>query len=164
MDRNKSPTKSCRVESDQPSSDIYEFNSQEEFKRIELCLLSDDLDDNEDNTFGLFGVSSSDDEELGNYLDAEMSGRFNRRRYFDEIPDEILETIFSQLPLIDLLLNLSVVCKRWYNIISSPNFLQWKKKYYRYKCQCEVSVKEIQDILKKDNLTDMTVFAVNLTR
>ena len=57
----------------------------------------------------------------------------SQRSYFNEMPDELLENVFFQLPLVDLLMSLSLVCKRWYRIISGEKYLSWKKKYYRYK-------------------------------
>lgn len=114
-----------------------------------------------ENTFGLFGVSSSEDEELGNYFDSEMAGY--RRRYFSELPDEILENIFCQMPLVDLLVNMSVVCKRWHKVISNVRFLLWKKHYYRYK-YCDQSRAEIHEILGREHLHDMITFPVNFSR
>ncbi|XP_046839694.1 F-box DNA helicase 1-like isoform X2 [Xenia sp. Carnegie-2017] len=82
--------------------------------------------------FGLFGVNSSDDDELDKCLSREMLNCFENS-YFSDLPDEILENIFCQIPLIDLLTSLTVVCKRWHRIILCETFLVWKKKYYRYK-------------------------------
>lgn len=39
--------------------------------------------------------------------------------YFDNLPDELLEIIFAQLPMLDLCLNSNRVCCRWNEIISS---------------------------------------------
>ena len=36
-----------------------------------------------------------------------------RRSYFNEMPDELLENVFFHLPLVELLMSLSLVCKRW---------------------------------------------------
>lgn len=114
-----------------------------------------------ENTFGFFGVSSSEDEELGNYFDAEMA-EFNKRS-FGELPDEILENIFCQLPLIDLLVNMSVVSKRWHNVICNPKFLPWKKKYHRYK-KCEKVRAEVHEILHKEQLEVMFTFPSQFSR
>ena len=51
----------------------------------------------------------------------------------DRLPPEVLEQIFAHVPLIELLVIMQNVCKTWYEIISRPKFLQWKKSYYRYK-------------------------------
>jgi hypothetical protein len=39
--------------------------------------------------------------------------------YFDNLPDELLEIIFAQLPMLDLCLNSNRICCRWNQIISS---------------------------------------------
>jgi len=49
------------------------------------------------------------------------------------LPPEVLEVVFSQLPLFSLLSTCSKVCKQWYEIIKQKKFLQWRKLYYRYK-------------------------------
>ena len=67
-------------------------------------------------------------------MDSSFDGmKYSRKSYFNEMPDELLENVFFQLPLVDLLMSLSLVCKRWYRIISGEKYLFWKKKYYRYK-------------------------------
>lgn len=45
--------------------------------------------------------------------------------YFDKIPDELLQKIFCQLPIMDLCLNCNRVCIRWNEVISQEkvNFL-----------------------------------------
>jgi len=53
------------------------------------------------------------------------------------LPPEILEVVFSQLPLFSLLSTCSKVCKQWYEIIKQKKFLQWRKLYYRYKLDPE---------------------------
>lgn len=50
----------------------------------------------------------------------------------DDLPPEILEQIFAHVPLIDLLTVHSLVCKKWHGIIFRPNFMPWKKSYFRY--------------------------------
>ncbi|XP_028410868.1 F-box DNA helicase 1-like [Dendronephthya gigantea] len=114
------------------------------------------------NMFGLFGISSSDEEELGLCFDEEMQN-YQLKSYFDKLPDEILENIFCQLPLVDLLMNLSLVCKRWHRIISCEKFLLWKKRYYRYK-QFFESREEIDKIIIQEQLHVPQVFPTNLCR
>jgi len=53
------------------------------------------------------------------------------------IPPEVLEVVFSQLPLFSLLCTCSRVCKQWHSIIGQNKFLQWRKLYYRYKLDME---------------------------
>ena len=102
------------------------------------------------NTFGLFGITSSDEDELDACFDQEMD-KDRQRDYFAELPDEILEAIFCQLALIDLLTNLSLVCKRWCRIISCDKFLLWKKRYYCYKYNFE-SRMEIKELFIEEQL------------
>ena len=80
-----------------------------------------------------------------------------------ELSDEMLENIFCQLPLVDLLLSLSLVCTRWYRIISNEKFLVWKKRYYRYKYSFD-SRKEINDLLAEAQLHIPSIFPSQLCR
>lgn len=41
-----------------------------------------------------------------------------RINYFDKLPDELLQKIFCQLPILDLCLNCNRVCVRWNEVIS----------------------------------------------
>ena len=63
------------------------------------------------STFGLVGDDSpgSHFEDLDD-LEAE---------YFSILPVELMENIFCQLPIVDLMLNCQRVCHKWYNVISS---------------------------------------------
>ena len=117
---------------------------------------------NSPNMFGLLGITSSDEDELGLCFDEEMEN-YQLKSYFDELPDEILENVFCHLPLVDLLMNLSLVCKRWYGIISSEKFLLWKKRYYSYK-QCFESREEINEIMVQEQLHIPQEFPTNLCR
>ena len=114
------------------------------------------------NMFGLFGITSSDEEEMDSCFDREMEC-YNQRSYFNEMPDEMLENVFCQLPLVDLLLSLSLVCTRWYRIISNKKFLVWKKRYYRYKYSFD-SRKEINDLLAESQLHIPPIFPSQLCR
>ena len=114
------------------------------------------------NMFGLFGITSSDEEKMDSCFDREMEC-YNRRSYFTEMPDEMLENIFCQLPLVDLLLSLSLVCTRWHRIISNKKFLVWKKRYYRYKYSFD-SRKEINDLLAEAQLHIPPIFPSQLCR
>ena len=114
------------------------------------------------NMFGLFGITSSDEDEMDSCFDREMEC-YNRRSYFNEVPDEMLENIFCQLPLVDLLLSLSLVCMRWYRIISNKKFLEWKKRYNRYKYSFD-SRKEINDLLAEAQLHIPSIFPSQLCR
>jgi len=48
-------------------------------------------------------------------------------------PPEVLEMIFSHLPLFNLLCTCSRVCKQWHYIISQDKFLKWRKLYFKFK-------------------------------
>lgn len=66
------------------------------------------------STFGLVGgnVSDSDDDD-----DLQCDGEFA------QLPVEILENIFCQLPIVDLMLNCALVCRKWYTIISRDSVM-----------------------------------------
>ncbi len=49
------------------------------------------------------------------------------------LSDEILERILSQVAVRDLLRSAVAVCRHWHRIISSDNFIPWKKAYFRLK-------------------------------
>lgn len=63
--------------------------------------------------FGLLGTDSEEDIELSGEIDEEKINLFCR------LPDEVIENIFCQLPIIDLLLNCAPVCRHWKSVISS---------------------------------------------
>ncbi|XP_077196476.1 F-box DNA helicase 1 isoform X2 [Paroedura picta] len=52
--------------------------------------------------------------------------------HIDQLPDEVLRSIFASLPAADLYQNLSLVCHRWRRVISDPQFVPWKKLYLQY--------------------------------
>lgn len=64
------------------------------------------------STFGLVGgdVSDSDDDDSRDLSQCDSD--------FAQFPVEILENIFCQLPIVDLMLNCALVCRQWYDIIS----------------------------------------------
>lgn len=51
--------------------------------------------------------------------------------YFSKLPVEVIENILCRLPTPDLLLNVSLVCLQWNDIITAPKFMPWKKRYYK---------------------------------
>ena len=105
------------------------------------------------------GCSSAEDR------DSSFDGMkyYSRRSYFNEMPDELLENVFFQLPLVDLLMSLSLVCKRWYQIISGEKYLFWKKKYYRYKYFYD-SREEVDHMLAEAQLHVPQIFPSQLCR
>ncbi|KAH0617185.1 hypothetical protein JD844_028988 [Phrynosoma platyrhinos] len=52
--------------------------------------------------------------------------------HMDQLPDEVLREIFALVPAVDLCQNISLVCQRWWRIISDHQFIPWKKLYHRY--------------------------------
>ena len=67
--------------------------------------------------YGLVGgdITESDDEsEDFNYSGTE----------FSQLPVEIMENIFCQLPIVDLMLNCVLVCRQWNNVISRDSVIE----------------------------------------
>lgn len=67
--------------------------------------------------YGLVGgdITESDDEsEDFNYCGTE----------FSQLPVEIMENIFCQLPIVDLMLNCVLVCRQWNNVISRDSVIE----------------------------------------
>ncbi len=56
--------------------------------------------------------------------------------------DHLLENILFQLPIRDLLLNASLVCSRWADIINRGKFVPWKKAYHLYALRATLSGEE----------------------
>jgi len=56
-----------------------------------------------------------------------------------DFPTEVLEIVFSQLPLLDLLRTCCVVCSKWKDIINSNQFLYWRKIYFRFKLGADLA-------------------------
>ncbi|XP_072327204.1 F-box DNA helicase 1 isoform X2 [Scyliorhinus torazame] len=71
--------------------------------------------------------------------------------HISQLPDEILRIVFLSLPAEDLY-RLSSVCQQWWRVISDPMFVPYKKLYYRYRKGEESAVKEIDQILKENNI------------
>ena len=68
------------------------------------------------DTFGLVGGATEQD--LIELLDSDEEFAEERVDYFELVPDEVLENILCQLPLLDLCLNVNRVCHRWHDIIA----------------------------------------------
>lgn len=60
------------------------------------------------------------------------------------LPREILQLIFSHLPLNHLSLNVSLSCKYLYEVINDKEFLKWQKRYCRYRSCKENSLEAFQ--------------------
>ncbi|XP_072178735.1 F-box DNA helicase 1-like [Diadema setosum] len=65
-------------------------------------------------TFGLLGEGFQTPD-----MDSAEDG--SSREYFGILPDEVVENILGQLPILDIYLTASNVCKRWNAIISRPH-------------------------------------------
>ena len=61
------------------------------------------------------------------------------------LPPEVLQVVFSCLPLQTLLTTCTRVCSQWRDIISQTKFLQWRKLYYRYKADSELTFQDVVD-------------------
>ena len=72
------------------------------------------------STFGLVGgdVSNSDDDDDDDSEDLSQCDSD-----FAQLPVEIMENIFCQLPIVDLMLNCALVCRQWYDIISRDSVM-----------------------------------------
>ena len=73
------------------------------------------------STFGLVGgdVSDSDDDDD----DDDLQSLSQCVSDFAELPVEIMENIFCQLPIVDLMLNCALVCRQWYDIITRDSVM-----------------------------------------
>ncbi|XP_032077808.1 F-box DNA helicase 1 [Thamnophis elegans] len=91
-----------------------------------------------DAHFGLFGTTSGDDVPQGT---------------MEKLPDELLQEIFALVPLVDLLQNLCLVCRRWKCIISDVKFIPWKKIYYQYLKGVDHASLTLRVILQRYGLT-----------
>ena len=49
------------------------------------------------------------------------------------LPKELIELILAQIPLSELLLSNSLVCRQWRDIIQAGSFLPHRKSYYQYR-------------------------------
>ena len=66
------------------------------------------------------------------------------------LPPEILEMIFSLLPITDLF-NAARCCKIFHQIVSRPTFLYHKKRYFRYRLDGSDEIrKELESELDTD--------------
>ena len=76
------------------------------------------------STFGLVGGDVIDSYEEDDSLDFKHSSTD-----FSHLPAEIMENIFCQLPIVDLMLNCALVCHQWYNVISQDSVSAVKHKF-----------------------------------
>ncbi|CAG2256050.1 FBXO18 [Mytilus edulis] len=101
---------------------------------------------------------------MGSSLSSQPGQEIPQIDYFERLPDELLEIIFAQLPMLDLCLNSNRVCMRWSHIISSDRFVPWKKKYNRLKKGLPGAMTEIKSILVDEKMNKFVDFLTGLIR
>ncbi|XP_068611609.1 F-box DNA helicase 1 [Brachionichthys hirsutus] len=67
----------------------------------------------------------------------------------DDLPDEVLSQILCEMPAQDLYRGAGLVCHRWRDIVQDPQFVPFKKRYYRYMMREEAAVREVFSILRE---------------
>uniref|UniRef100_A0A8D0BK48 F-box DNA helicase 1 n=1 Tax=Salvator merianae TaxID=96440 RepID=A0A8D0BK48_SALMN len=70
----------------------------------------------------------------------------------DQLPDEVLREIFTFVPAVDLYRNVSLVCRRWQQIVADPQFIPWRKRYHQYLKAEENATLKVQEILQQYKL------------
>ena len=73
------------------------------------------------STFGLVGGDVSDSDDDADDDNSQDLSQCNSD--FAQLPVEIMENIFCQLPIVDLMLNCALVCHQWYDIISRDSVM-----------------------------------------
>ncbi|XP_076815200.1 F-box DNA helicase 1-like isoform X3 [Clavelina lepadiformis] len=83
----------------------------------------------------------------------------------DQLPDHVLESIFSCLPAVDFCQSCSV-CKRWNSIISHDQFMPWKKSYnlIRIKQDDDELCNKLSMLQSADGPDEVTMPVVTLVR
>ncbi|XP_022100377.1 F-box DNA helicase 1-like [Acanthaster planci] len=146
---NSSPSKSVQSTD---SSDVESFENESFFDDLDPILLDVDSSSSQrsssqpdasepPNTFGLLG------EEPSRFSDLDTDDQ-QPFRGFDALPLEVLERIFCFVPTMDAHLRLSLVCKRWNEILSKEDFMPWKKVYHRMRMQSLHKVPEQPNLLR----------------
>uniref|UniRef100_A0A8C3LZL2 F-box DNA helicase 1 n=1 Tax=Chrysolophus pictus TaxID=9089 RepID=A0A8C3LZL2_CHRPC len=72
----------------------------------------------------------------------------------EDLPDEVLRSIFAFLPVTDLYQSLSLVCHRWRIIVSDPRFIPWKKLYHQYLVKEDMALRRVEQVLQDFAITD----------
>uniref|UniRef100_A0A3B4BUM4 DNA 3'-5' helicase n=1 Tax=Pygocentrus nattereri TaxID=42514 RepID=A0A3B4BUM4_PYGNA len=70
-----------------------------------------------------------------------------------DLPSNLLQAVFSYLPLQQLCLHVRCVCRSWRDIISNPEFLPWRKLYYYYQQGDTDAKQKVQDYLCENDIT-----------
>nr|XP_049616977.1 F-box DNA helicase 1 isoform X12 [Syngnathus scovelli] len=113
------------------TSDMFEdeFDSSDELVHEEL-----DVEPLPDATYGLLGSSK----EL-----------LQPQGCIDDLPEELLRQVLSLLPARDLYRSAILVCNRWRDMIEDDKFMPFKKEYYRFMMNEEVTMAEVTSSLIK---------------
>ncbi|KAG8576839.1 hypothetical protein GDO81_009996 [Engystomops pustulosus] len=108
------------------------------------------LDSVSESCYGLLGVTDHNYPSCG---------------HINQFPDELLQWIFSFLPIVDLYRNISLVCHKWKSLVHDPLFIKWKKLYHRYLANEGQAVVEVDAILKQNGVTaDNPLCVLNLVK
>ena len=67
--------------------------------------------------YGLLGMG------LDEYIDLRDDEDDDELNYFSKLPVEVIENILCRLPMPDLLLNVSLVCSQWNDIIAADRVI-----------------------------------------
>ncbi|XP_051976792.1 F-box DNA helicase 1-like [Xyrauchen texanus] len=73
--------------------------------------------------------------------------------HLQDLPEEILRTVFAYLPADDLYRHICLVCQHWRAVVMDPLFLPWKKLYYRYHKQENMAVEQVKSILEENHIS-----------
>ncbi|XP_075713610.1 F-box DNA helicase 1 isoform X2 [Rhinoderma darwinii] len=117
---------------DAPSSFSNFFEEEDD---DEMGLMVDSLSE---SCYGLFGVTDQNYSSCG---------------HINQFPDELLQCIFGFLPIADLYQNISLVCQKWKSLVHDALFIKWKKLYHRYLAKDGPAIVEIEELLKKNEIT-----------
>uniref|UniRef100_A0A8C5PCP3 F-box DNA helicase 1 n=1 Tax=Leptobrachium leishanense TaxID=445787 RepID=A0A8C5PCP3_9ANUR len=122
------------------------FNAGGDSNMPSTSNFSDEDDDDEmvsilneyDPFYGLLGITDQTDA---------------ANEQLNQLPDELLQSIFGFLPIMDLYKNVSLVCHKWNELVRDSLFIPWKKLYYQYVAKEEQAVKIIECLLQQNGIT-----------
>ncbi|OXB58056.1 hypothetical protein ASZ78_007715 [Callipepla squamata] len=92
----------------------------------------------------------------------------------EDLPDEVLRSIFAFLPVTDLYQSMSLVCHRWRDIVGDPripvsielqglfearvffesHFIPWKKLYHQYLMKEDMALRRVERVFEDFAITD----------
>uniref|UniRef100_A0A8C3BAB4 F-box DNA helicase 1 n=1 Tax=Cairina moschata TaxID=8855 RepID=A0A8C3BAB4_CAIMO len=75
------------------------------------------------------------------------------RGSIEDLPAEVLRSIFAFLPVTDLFQSVSLVCHCWRDVVRDPLFIPWKKLYHRYLMKEDVALCTVEQILQDFAIT-----------